>query len=68
MNFARFNSLDYIRHAKTDKTYKVLGRCIYAPTNTECYNYLGEDGTVWTRPAKEMEDGRFELLAHNIGG
>lgn len=52
---------DIVRHRKGG-SYKIVGRCTIEATLEDCYAYRGEDGQLWIRPAKEMEDGRFTLI------
>lgn len=51
---------DIVLHRKGGR-YKVVGRCTIEATLADCYAYQGEDGRVWIRPAREMEDGRFVI-------
>lgn len=56
-----FAPSDVVKHRKGG-TYRIVGRCTIEATLDDCYAYRGEDGQMWIRPVKEMEDGRFALV------
>lgn len=55
-------------HLKRGTKYRLIGRselqCSTGPVaeGTSILHYVGEDGSSWSRPETEFNDGRFQLL------
>ena len=72
MTQPKYPRMSLVRHKKTRGIYRVMIDPSYArieATNEPAYGYVAwlpagglEETTLWIRPQREMEDGRFELM------
>lgn len=51
----------HVRHTKTGGIYSVVALAVQESDLTPVVVYSDGHGQMWTRPAKEFFDGRFEI-------
>jgi len=51
-----------MRHKKTGHIYSITALGVEEATLAPVVCYMGSDGVLWTRPASEFFDGRFEVM------